>query len=759
MTQRDKPILMENGSFTPPRAPFNPRAGKRAALFVTTRPCRAALSKEANCRKVAFGPWPARRILVWLLHFLLCAGATGAGAEPAATPPSAFSWAGLYFGLNMGAGIPLHRFESLEAAGGFYGPAFDLDPKANERTGINFGAQLGYNWQRGNLVYGVESDLSFLDGERAAAGSFVAPPAYVPLGLFSYTLSRGTGGNYFGSLRGRVGLAVDRTLLYLTGGIASGGWRGPSTLTLGAAGALNPFLSGETASSRTKFILGGAAQYALDANWSARAEYLYLNQSYGTQLFDNGAGFDFASKRWEENHIFRLGLNYRLPAGDTLEPLLEPARRDANEGAGAMEKEKRPQEAEPETYSVHGQATVMPQGYPEFRAKYSGQNSLPPSGEARSTVSITNYLGLRVWDGSEAYFNPEIDEGYGPGNTVGVAGYPTAEAFKTGHARPYLRFQRYFLRQTIGLGGDKEKIEPGQNLLAQEVDANRLTLTIGKYSPVDIFDDNRYAHNARDGFINWSIVEMGAFDYASDAWSYSNVAAAEWKQDWWTLRAGFSQLTNVPGSETIEPELFRQWSPMVELEARHSLFFGQQGKIKLLAYDDIGYMGKFDEAMQIAAITGTTPSVALDRKRRSKAGGGINVEQPISDDLGFFLRASMDNGRYETFDYTSIDRSLSGGFVLQGEKWARPKDAIGVAGVLNGISNSRIRYLAAGGNSLLVGDGALSYDGERILETYYKYNLTEGVHVTGDYQFVQNPAYNTARGPVSIFAIRLHGEF
>jgi len=187
--------------------------------------------------------------------------------------------------------------------------------------------------------------------------------------------------------------------------------------------------------------------------------------------------------------------------------------------------------------------------------------------------------------------------------------------------------------------------------------------------------------------------------------------------------------------------------------------FDQPAKVKLLAYANFGYMGKFDETMQMAFLMGTPPDVTQDRKFRKKFGGGVNVEQPITKELGFFFRASMDDGRYESFDFTDIDRSLSGGMVLTGASWDRPNDAIGVAGVLNGIANSRVNYLAAGGAGLLIGDGGLSYNGEHILETYYRYSLLDGVHLTGDYQFVQNPAYNKARGPVNIFALRLHGEF
>ena len=672
-------------------------------------------------------------------------GAAAGEAPTAPTHPAAFSWAGFYIGANIGAGVPLHASERFQAVSGFTSSAFDLYPSGRERSGITFGAQVGHNWQFGNWVFGFETDLNFLDGRRGPSGTLVAPAVYWPLGVGSYTLTADPSGTYFGSFRGRLGFAVDRTLFYATGGIATGGWRGASTLTLNGGGPGNPFTTGLSQSSRTKYILGAGIEYAFAGHWSARAEYLFLNQSFNTQVFDNGNSFDYASRTRSESHILRFGMNYHF--GEDSAPA--DARNPTNAEAAPS----------PERYSMHAQSTVLAQGYPKFRALYSGPNSLaPPWGQVRATVSATGFFGLRLWDGGETYVNPEIDEGFGLSGTFGLAGFPSSEAYKVGRAAPYLRFHRYFLRQTVGLGGESEQIEFGQNQLAGSVDANRLTITIGKYAVTDIFDDNKFAHDGRNGFMNWTIVDMGAFDYAADAWAFTHGATAEWKQDWWTVRGGLFQMSQVPNGPVIEPVLFRQFSPILELEARYSLF-GQPGKIKFLGYGDLAYIGKWEDAINFGLLIGTTPDITQSPKKRFKAGGGVNIEQPLTDDLGFFLRASMANGRYQSIEFTEVERSLSAGIVLTGAMWGRPKDAIGLAGVLNGISNSHATYLAAGGLGSLLGDGALSYGGEYIMETYYKFNIVDGVHMTVDYQFADNPGYNRDRGPVSLFALRLHGEF
>ena len=718
------------------------------------------------------------------------AKAEGAASTPA---PEGRDWRGLYLGVAGGGALPVDRSETLQAASGLVGPLYDLHPPSQERGGIVFGGLVGYNFQSGHVVLGAETELNLLYGRRGPSGTFFAPPAYAGLGVLTYTLGRPySDGNYFSSFRGRVGYAIENALLYATFGVASGGWRSASGLFLNNFAPGNLFSSGETDSSRMKFVAGGGLEWGLDAHWSARAEYLFLDQSYGTQLFDNGAYYDFLSKTRAQSHVFRLGLLYNLGADDLLpkpegkkegKKEKEEAKSDekpqegkrvawpnvasvteGNQASTASETPKinptTPQETpDEERYGFHGQSTVVAQGYPKLDAHYSGQNSLPPDGQVRATNSTTGYFGMRLWEGGEAYVNPEVDQGFGLADTLGVAGFPSAEADKVGRARPYLRFQRYFVRQTIGVGGESETIDPGQNLLGGAVDANRLTFTIGKFGVVDIFDDNRYAHDTRNGFLNWSVIEMGAFDYAADSWGYTEGAALEWKKEWWTARAGAFQLSNTPNSELIEPVLLRQYEVVGEIEARHQLFFNQPGKVKLLAYANTGYMGKYEDAVYLGFLTDTTPDTSQNRLKRTKVGGGVNIEQPYSDTLGFFLRASIANGRYETFDFTDIQRSLSGGFVLTGASWDRPKDAIGVAGVVNGLSGNQVQYFAAGGLGLLIGDGALNYNGEHILETYYRYGLGEGVHLTGDYQFVHKPAYNKDRGPANIFALRLHGEF
>jgi high affinity Mn2+ porin len=408
--------------------------------------------------------------------------------------------------------------------------------------------------------------------------------------------------------------------------------------------------------------------------------------------------------------------------------------------------------------SLHGQTTFVYQYHPAFASPYRGTNSLAPQNVGDETFDATAFLGLRLWDGGAIYVNPEIDQGFGLSDTVGVAGFPSGEAYKVGAVHPYARLQRLFVRQTIDLGGDSKSTDDDVNQVAGTTTANNIVITAGKFSVGDVFDTNTYAHDPRGDFLNWSLIDAGAFDYAADSWGYAAGVTTEWTQDWWTLRLGLFDLSKVPNGEDLEDD-FSQFEGVVETEERHTLF-GHDGKVKLLAFLNRGRMGSYQDAIARGAATLATPNTSLVRRYASRPGGEINIEQGLTDNLGAFLRLSVNDGSKEAYEFTEINRSISGGLSLKGADWDRPDDTVGIAGVVNGISKDARDYLAAGGIGILIGDGALArYQTEDILEAYYSAQITKALSTSVDYQFIDNPAYNPQRGPVSTFAIRLHLQF
>ena len=411
-----------------------------------------------------------------------------------------------------------------------------------------------------------------------------------------------------------------------------------------------------------------------------------------------------------------------------------------------------------EDWGLHAQATLLEQFHPAFRSLYRGPQSLDPGARGDETFDATAYAGLRLWHGAEAWVDGEIDQGFGISNTLGLAAYSSGEAYKVGAEVPYVRIPRLFLRQTIGLGGGTDKVDADQNVLGGSQDHDRIVLTVGKYGAADIFDTNKYAHDSRNDFFNWAIIDTGSFDYAADAWGYSYGAAAEWYQDWWTLRAGAFTLSVVPNSRALDTS-FSQVQYVAEAEERHSLW-GQPGKLRLLGFLTRGRMGDYGAAIAYGEANDVPADIAAVRTYATRTGAGLNLEQAITASLGVFARAGLSEGGREPYEFTDIDKTLSAGLSLQGKSWGRGEDTIGLATVLDDISRRHKDFLNAGGLGILIGDGVLRNSGpEQAVETYYDYHVTSFAQVTADYQFINNPAYNRDRGPVSVFGLRLHAQY
>ena len=412
-----------------------------------------------------------------------------------------------------------------------------------------------------------------------------------------------------------------------------------------------------------------------------------------------------------------------------------------------------------EDWAIHGQSTFTEIYQPGFRSSYRGPQSLDPSSLGRETFDVTLYGGVRLWRGAEVWVNPEVDQGFGPSNTFGLAGYVSAEAYKLGAAAPYARVPRIFLRQTIDLGGEVQAVAPDLNTLGGTQTANRVVVTIGKFSSFDIFDTNKYAHDPRNDFLNWSLIDAGNFDQAADAWGFTYGAAAEWYQDWWTIRGGVFDLPTRPEYKYLNPQFAPQVQYIAEVEERHTVF-GQDGKLKLSGFYTHGLLGSYSDAVAYGKANGTTPSIFDVLKIRGKGGGSVNLEQSITSDLGFFFRAGVSDGTSSVTAYTDVDNTVSFGLSLAGNRWNRPDDTVGIGFARNDITRQFKNYLNAGGLGILIGDGKLPNSGpEEVMETFYSFAIHKGVNLTADYQFINNPAYNRDRGPVSFLGARLHAQF
>ena len=649
--------------------------------------------------------------------------------------PASPDWTGFYIGGHFGYASGTSNWTATQGGGAAtLNGSLDLFNSfdAFKGTGSYFvGLQAGYNWMLpSRFLLGVEMDFS---APNTVAGSQTVSSA--SSGQVSYTDTVLD----FGTLRGRVGYAFDHWLVYATGGVA---WTYDKLERTQLAGMP---VGGNVAVGTTEAALlwrwgwaaGAGVEVPIAQNWTAKLEFLTTEFENRQKSFAS-AGQAFTSNLSMQS--LRFGVNYQLGADLSKSDVFT----------------KGVQPLDTDRFAIHGQTTLVSQYALPFRAPYGGQNSLA-SNAGRETLDVDLYLGFRPWKGAEIWIDPEIDQGFGLSGTFGVAGFPSAEAYKVGSAYPYARIPRAFLRQTIDLGGDTQKVDAGINQFAGTQTADRIVVTVGKFSVVDIFDKNKYANDPRGDFLNWTLVNTGSFDYAADAWAFAYGAAVEWYTGAWTLRAGVFDGPVVPNSSNLDPT-FGQFQMVGEVERRYELW-GQPGKVLVTGFLTRSRMGNFTDAVQLAALTGAPADISLTRTYTSKTGVSANLEQQILPGLGVFARAGYTPGKLEAYAFTDDDATFAGGASISGKFWGRNDDTLGIAGILNTISKARQAYLAAGGYTALIGDGALPNPGpEKILEAYYTLPVYAW-KLTFDYQFITNPAYNRDRGPVSVIATRLHAQF
>jgi high affinity Mn2+ porin len=686
-----------------------------------------------------------RRLLVGSMGLIALAGAADAAdlstimalKAPAPPMPAAYDWTGFYVGGHLGYAAGSSNWSATEARATTpsLSGSVDLFNTFDIFKGTGsyaLGLQAGYNYMTpSRWLFGTEADMSFpstLEGSQTISSGLIGQASYQDQVEFS------------GTVRGRIGYAPGNWLFYATGGFAYSYDQLTRTQLSGTpiGGTVQP------GDAETLFMVprvggavGGGVEVALTPNWMARFEYLYAG--YASRTVD----FPGAAQRFTSDlavQTLRVGLDYKLGG-------------NASKSSGTF---LMPSALDMDNFAVHGQTTLLEQYVPPFRSPYVGQNSLIPN-QGRETWDVTAYVGWRLWSGAEFWVNPEIDQGFGLSGTVGVAGFPSGEAYKVGASVPYARIPRAFIRQTIDLGGDSEKVEGGPNAFGGSQTANRVVLTLGKFAVADVFDTNKYAHDPRGDFMNWSIVDTGTFDYAADAWGFTYGAAAEWYQGDWTVRGGVFDLSIVPNSADLDPS-FGQFQWVGEIERRYELW-GHPGKLAVTGFLTRGNMGTFNDAIQLAALTGGPADITAVRQYNSRGGVSLNLEQEIADGVGLFARAGWADGNIEPYEFTDVDRTVAAGLQLNGKQWGRPDDTFGLAAVVNGITSVHQAFLNDGGLGILVGDGQLPNPGlEKIIETYYEFPLF-GWSVSVDYQFIVNPAYNRDRGPVSVLGARLHAGF
>jgi high affinity Mn2+ porin len=435
---------------------------------------------------------------------------------------------------------------------------------------------------------------------------------------------------------------------------------------------------------------------------------------------------------------------------------------------------------EDERWNAYGQVTYIYGWKKAFYAKYTNLNgsinSLLPTAEQSFTGTATLYLGARLWKGAEAYWVPEVISERPLSQLKGLGGaIQDFELQKGGAEAPTLYSSRSYLRQTFNFGGEHEHQESGQTSLAGDHDSRRLVLIAGDFSVLDFFDKNPFGIDPRQGLFSLAFLTYTAYDFASDARGYSWGFVSEFYWDKWAAR--YARLTppKDPNQLPVDFRFFKFYGDQVEFEHHHQLH-GKEGVVRLLAFRNHENIGRFsdaiaafqaDPARNATTCTGfnygsnnvTAPDLCWVRKPNNKVGIGMYGEQYVARDIGVFARAMYSDGKTEVDAYTPTDRSASAGVLAKGTLWHRPQDMTGGGVNYGWISSSHAQYLRMGGIDGFIGDGYITPAAEGSLDVFYSLNIHKSYWLAGDYQRVVNPGFNSDRGPVDIFNIKIHGEF
>jgi hypothetical protein len=413
-------------------------------------------------------------------------------------------------------------------------------------------------------------------------------------------------------------------------------------------------------------------------------------------------------------------------------------------------------------YLLGTQINVIAQDLRPMRSPYEGTNSLTARGDSKISHAYGVYGGVDADHGFQAYLDVEMVRGKGIGRVVGLAGPTNGDVLRQGTANlgsgPYVA--RAFVRYTRPFSShERDTLNAAPDQIPGTVSADRLEITAGKFAVSDLFDVNRYANSTRLQFLNWSLFQNTAWDFAADTRGYSNGVAIAWVHPVWTIRAGSFQMPRQANGNVFDSDLGRARGDQAEL----TLTIPRTGTIgRILGYVNHARMGDYAEALAIGASLRQAPDIAADdRPGRKKYGFGVNLEQPITDggETGAFARFGWSDGKNESFAFTEVDRHISMGAQVSGSHWGRGNDRIGIAGVREGIVAVHKDYLAAGGVGFLLGDGRLTYGPEQILEGYYRLQAGRFLQLTSDVQSIQNPGYNRDRGPALVGSLRANFRY
>ncbi|UWZ83987.1 carbohydrate porin [Occallatibacter riparius] len=414
---------------------------------------------------------------------------------------------------------------------------------------------------------------------------------------------------------------------------------------------------------------------------------------------------------------------------------------------------------------ISGQANVIFQGRLPFHSPYEGPNSFRNSAEYKTSLVGTFYSAVRpttsVRYNTDLVLDIESAGGRGLSQALGLAGFANLDVVRNPSlgSTPYLA--RYEIHQVFGLTGKTVSQAPNFFALATEVPERRIEFRVGKMTLPDFFDVNDIGSDSHLQFMNWTVDNNGAWDYAADTRGYTVGGMAEYDDRAWSLRYGIFAMPVVANGIDMDWAFSRAHGQNGEFELRKSLVPNRKGTTRILFFGNTAHMGVYREAVQayLAGVDSTPTITAHAQFGALKYGVDYNMQQEVTDNLRLFGRFGWNEGQHESYAYTEVDQTVQAGGDYSMRRFGRGEDKFGAVVVSNAIKRDHQEYLRLGGLGFLLGDGNLNYGRENIVESYYTWHAWRGMFYSVDVQHFNNPGYNRDRGPVWVGAVRGHVDF
>ena len=422
-------------------------------------------------------------------------------------------------------------------------------------------------------------------------------------------------------------------------------------------------------------------------------------------------------------------------------------------------------------YLIAGQANIIFQAHGPFHSPYEDTNSLLGRGEYKTSLLGTIYLGYQLNKNpryaTDAILDIESAGGRGISEALGLAGFTNLDVVRNPNlgSKPYL--SQYMLHQVIGFSNELVDSERSTVSLATKLPIRRLEFHIGRMGLPDFLDVNSVGTDSHLQFLNWTVDNNGAWDYAANTRGYTDAAVIEYVDHAFTARYGIAAMPKVANGIDLQYNFREASGQNVELELRQGAggFFkplaGRKGALRLLGFVNHANMGDYRQQNR-AFLDGLTPRpmIAAHAFTSSmKYGVGLNAEQQISTNGRVYGRFGWNEGQHESFAYTEVEQTFATGADYVLTRFRRPHDKLGITFVTNAIKKDHQNYLALGGLGFLLGDGKLRYAREDIVEAYSNVHAWKGVYYALDLQFIDHPGYNQDRGPVLVESVRMHVDF